>query len=55
MLPLAKAIALARVNAGTLKDGLETGRFHLHCSLAGEWLVCTQSMEAFLPPHTPGE
>jgi hypothetical protein len=46
MLPLAEAIAQAGLTATALKDGLETGRYHLHCSLSGDWLVCSQSMES---------
>jgi hypothetical protein len=46
MLPLAQAIARAGLTAAALKNGLETGRYHLHCSLDGEWLVCSQSMES---------
>jgi hypothetical protein len=45
MLPLTEAIAIARLTATALKEGLETGRYHLHCSLAGEWLICIQSMQ----------
>ena len=44
MLPLAEAISQAGLTPTALKDGLETGRYHLHCSLGGEWLVCIQSM-----------
>jgi hypothetical protein len=45
MLLLAEAIAIARLTATALKEGLETGRYHLHCSLSGEWLICIQSLQ----------
>jgi hypothetical protein len=45
MLPLAQAIAIARLTATALKEGLETGRYHLHCSLTGDWLICIRSMQ----------
>jgi hypothetical protein len=44
MLLLADAIALTRVNAVSLKEGLEAGIYHLHCSRSGEWWVCGQSI-----------
>jgi hypothetical protein len=44
MLLLADAVAAASLNVGSLKDGLETGSYHLHCSTAGEWWVCGQSI-----------
>jgi hypothetical protein len=49
MLKLTKAIVRAHQSGITLKDGLESGRYHLHCSLGGEWLVCRQSMEPLDP------
>jgi len=42
MLPLAEAIA--RATPTNLKDGLESGRYHLHCSRSGDWWVCGQSL-----------
>ncbi len=44
MLLLADAIALSKGNAVALKDGLEAGIYHLHCSRSGEWWVCGQSL-----------
>lgn len=41
---LADAIALIGGNSTSLKDGLESGIFHLHCSSSGEWWVCGQSL-----------
>ena len=44
MLLLADAVAAASLSAASLKDGLQTGRYHLHCSATGEWWVCRQSI-----------
>ncbi len=44
MLLLSDAIAIAKLTATALKEGLETGRYHLHCSNTGDWWVCGQSM-----------
>jgi len=45
-LPLADAIAAATLTSNALKDGLEAGCFHLHCSRSGEWWLCSQSPHA---------
>jgi hypothetical protein len=44
LIPLADAIARTGGNSSSLKDGLESGIFHLHCSSSGEWWVCGQSL-----------
>ena len=41
---LADAIALTSGRSVSLKDGLESGIYHLHCSRSGEWWVCGQSL-----------
>jgi len=41
---LADAIALTSGNSTSLKDGLESGIYHLHCSRSGAWWVCGQSL-----------
>ena len=41
---LADAIALTSGSSTSLKDGLESGIYHLHCSRSGEWWVCGQSL-----------
>jgi hypothetical protein len=46
MVALATAIALASLSATSLKDGLESGRYHLHCSPSGDWWVCGQSLRS---------
>lgn len=43
LLLLAEALAVSPANVGTLKDGLEKHRYHLHCSAEGEWWVCGHS------------
>lgn len=45
MLLLSEAIALASRNPNSLKEGLESGQYHLHCSRAGDWWVCGQSLQ----------
>jgi hypothetical protein len=47
MLLLADAIALDSSSVALLKEDLEEGRSHLHCSTSGDWWVCGQS-------HGPG-
>jgi len=47
MLLLADAIALDSSSVALLKEDLEKGRSHLHCSTSGDWWVCGQS-------HDPG-
>jgi hypothetical protein len=44
MLLLADAVTAASLSVAALKYGLETGRYHLHCSATGEWWVCGQSI-----------
>ena len=44
LIPLANAIARTDGSSTSLKDGLEAGIFHLHCSSTGEWWVCSQSL-----------
>jgi hypothetical protein len=46
MLLLSDAIAITTLTATNLKEGLESGRYHLHCSRAGEWWVCGQSIQS---------
>jgi hypothetical protein len=45
MLLLFEAIALTSMHPTSLKEGLESGQYHLHCSRAGEWWVCGQSLQ----------
>lgn len=49
LLRLADALALAAMSSTALKDGLESGRFHLHCSASGQWWVCGQSIHSSHP------
>jgi len=44
LIPLAVAIARTVGSSTLLKDGLESGIYHLHCSRSGEWWVCGQSL-----------
>lgn len=44
MLLLADAVTAASLSVAALKDGLETGRYHLHRSATGEWWICGQSL-----------
>ena len=41
---LTDAIARIGGRSTSLKDGLESGIYHLHCSRSGEWWVCGQSL-----------
>ena len=44
LIPLTDAISRVSGNSTSLKDGLEAGLYHLHCSHSGEWWVCGQSL-----------
>jgi hypothetical protein len=43
LLLLAEAVTLAGLDVASLQTGIEAGRFHLHCSVSGEWWICRQS------------
>lgn len=50
MLLLAEALAVAGQATASLvaslKDGLVSGKYHLHCSASGQWWVCGQSIHS---------
>jgi len=45
MLPLADSLSALAPDLSTLQQRINDGTVHLHRSPAGEWWICTQSLQ----------